>query len=123
MYDLDINKKYYISIDNWSQFFLQRSFTLQHMTNIIKDLDLEKEVSLQIDEDKDDDENLWIQRTFYFDYCLKNWKKGQSDIITSVGQITPNKMMDKIIDSCGKNNCKPIRIEFLGGEQSAYETD
>ena len=37
MYCLNINKKYYISINNWSQLLLQRSFTLQDMTNLIKD--------------------------------------------------------------------------------------
>lgn len=93
------------------------------MTNIIKDLHLEKEVSLHIDEDKDDDENLWTQRTLFFDYCFENWKKGCSDVVTSVGKIMPNEMMDKIIDSCGKNNCKPIRIKFIGCSQPAYETE
>jgi len=135
MYGLDINKKYYISIDNWSQLLLQRSFTLTDMANLIKDLHLEKEVSLNIDvnEPVGEDENMWIQRSLYFDYCLENVKKGQPDSIKSVGKIVPTEMMDKIIDSCGNDksiqdehvpiNCKSICIQFLSCTQSAYETE
>lgn len=123
MYGLNFNKKYYICINNWSQLFIQKSFTLSHMMNLIKDLHLEKEVSLNIDENIDEDENMWIQRTSYFDYCLENFKKGQPDIVKSVGKIMPTEIMDKIIAPCGKNNCKSILIKFLSSTQYAYETD
>lgn len=133
MYGLGINKKYYISIDNWSQLLLQRSFTLTDMANLIKDLHLEKEVSLTLNIDKDENENMWIQRSLYFDYCLENVKKGQPDIIKSVGKIMPTEMMDKIIVSSGNNksiqdvnlpiNCKSIHIKFITCTQSAYETE
>jgi len=142
MYGLDINKKYYISINNWSQLLLQSSFTLQNMINLIKDLNLEKEVSLNID--ICNSENIWIIMSLYFDYCLENFKKGQLDIIKSVGKIMPTEIMDKIIDSCRNNksihdenisikpiekindtksNCKSINIKFISCIQSAYETE
>ncbi len=73
-FGLAINKKIYISIDNWVQLMIQKSFTIKDMNSLIKDLHLETEVSL-IDEDEDehDDGNgkKWIQRNLFFDYCLK----------------------------------------------------
>jgi len=144
MYGLDINKKYYISVDNWLDLMLQETITIKDMNNIIKDLHLEKEVSLMNedkkkgkDEDEDVEEtrnlerNKWIQRQQFFDYCLGDFKKGrQRDTNTSslVVKLTPQssvKSVGKIItteiidDSCGKS----IRIKFLNRTQTAYETD
>lgn len=117
-FGLAINKKFYISIDNWVQLLIQKSFTIKDMNNLIKDLHLETEVSL-IDEDEDehDDGNgkKWIQRNLFFDYCLEDYKKGQLDI---VGKMIPNEIMETIIDSC---DCQSIRIHFLSCTQSAYE--
>ena len=82
---------------------------------------MEKEVSL------DEDENILFQK--YFDFCLENFKKGQLDIVKSVGKIIKTEIMDKIIDSCGNNkskqdeNCKSISIKFLNCTQTAYETE
>jgi hypothetical protein len=97
------------------------------MNNIIKDLHLENAVSL-IDEDVEKDEdvedrerNKWIQRNQFFDYCLEDCKKGQSDIVKSVGKIIPTEIMDNIIGSCGYD--KAIRFKFFNSTQSAYETD
>ena len=118
IFGLVINKTYYISIDNWATLMQQSSFTIKDMNTLIKDLDLEKEVFL-INEDEDENQNKWIQRNQFFDYCLKDCKKGQSDIVKSVGKIIPTEIMDKIIDSCGKS----IRIKFLNSTQTAYETD
>ena len=118
IFGLVINKTYYISIDNWATLMQQSSFTIKDMNTLIKDLDLEKEVFL-INEDEDENQNKWIQRNQFFDYCLEDCKKGQSDIVKSVGQIIPTEIMDKIIDSCGKS----IRIKFLNSTQTAYETD
>jgi len=150
MYGLDINKKYYISIDNWLELMQQETITINDMNNIIKDLHLEKEVSLMNEEKnkgKDDDEyteetrnlerNKWIQRQQFFDYCLGDFKKGrQWDTTTSslivkitpeysvksVGKIIPTEIIDEIIDdSCGYDNS--IRIKFFNSTQTAYETD
>ena len=118
IFGLVINKTYYISIDNWATLMQQSSFTIKDMNTLIKDLHLEKEVFL-INEDEDENENKWIQRNQYFDYCLEDCKKGQSDIVKSVGKIISTEIMDKIIDSCGKS----IRIQFLSCTQTAYETD
>lgn len=118
MFGLVINKTYYISIDNWATLMLQRSFTIKYMNTLIKDLHLEKEVFL-INEDEEENDNKWIQRNQFFDYCLEDCKKGQSDIVKSVGKIISSEIMDKIIDSCGKS----IRIQFLSCTQTAYETD
>ena len=118
MFGLVINKTYYISIDNWATLMQQSSFTIKDMNTLIKDLHLEKEVFL-INEDEEENDNKWIQRNQFFDYCLEDCKKGQSDIVKSVGQIIPTEIMDKIIDSCGKS----IRIKFLNSTQTAYETD
>ena len=146
MYGLDINKKYYISIDNWLELMQQETITINDMNNIIKDLHLEKEVSLMNEEKnkgKDDDEyteetrnlerNKWIQRQQFFDYCLGDFKKGrQWDTTTSslivkitpeysvksVGKIIPTEIID---DSYGYDNS--IRIKFLNSTQTAYETD
>jgi aspartokinase len=120
MFGLVINKTYYISLDNWATLIQQSSFTIKDMNNLIKDLHLEKEVSLMNeDEAEDENQNKWIQRNQYFDYCLEDCKKGQSDIIKSVGKTISSEIMDKIIDSCGKS----IRIQFLSCTQTAYETD
>ena len=150
MYGLDINKKYYISVDNWLELMQQETITIKDMNNIIKDLHLEKEVSLMNEEKKkckDDDEdveetrnlarNKWIQRQQFFDYCLEDFKKGrQWDTTTSslvvkitlqfsvksVGKIIPTEIIDEIIDdSCGYDNS--IRIKFFNSTQTAYETD
>ena len=118
MFGLVINKTYYISINNWAALMQESSFTIKDMNTLIKDLHLEKEVFL-INEDEEENDNKWIQRNQFFDYCLEDCKKGQSDIIKSVGKIIPSEMMDKIIDSCGKS----IRIQFLSCTQTAYETD
>ena len=145
MYGLDINKKYYISIDNWLELMQQETITINDMNNIIKDLHLEEKVSL-MNEDKtkcNDEEtinlarNKWIQRQQFFDYCLEDFKKGtQWDITTSslivnltlefsvksVGKIIPTEIIDKIIDdSCGYDNA--IRIKFFNSTQTAYKTD
>jgi len=114
IFGLVINKTYYISIDNWATLMQQSSFTIKDMNTLIKDLHLEKDVFL-INEDED----KWIQRNQYFDYCLEDLKKGQSDIVKSVGKIITSEIMDKIIDSSGKS----IRIQFLSCTQTAYETD
>ena len=150
MYGLDINKKYYISIDNWLELMVQESITIKDMNNIIKDLHLEKEVSLMNEEKnkcKDEDEDLeetrnlarnkWIQRQQFFDYCLQDFKKGRQwdtttsslvvklapqSSVKSVGKIIPTEIIDEIIDdSCGYDNS--IRIKFLNRTQTAYETD
>ena len=118
MFGLDINRTYYISMDNWATLMQQSSFTIKDMNTLIKDLHLEKEVFL-INEDEEENDNKWIQRNQFFDYCLEDCKKGQSDIIKSVGKIISTEIMDKIIDSCGKS----IRIQFLSCTQTAYETD
>jgi len=114
MFGLDINKKHYISIDNWATLMQQGSFTIKDMNNVIKDLHLENKVPL-IDEYEDDGENdnKWIQRNLFFDYCFK---KGG---VKSVGNIILKEMMDKIIDSGDKSR----RIKFLNITQTAYETD
>ena len=127
-FGLAINKKNYISIDNWGQLVNQLmrkdSFTIKDMNHLIKDLHLEKEVFL-IDEDEHEDEDgngkRWIQINQYFDYCLEDLKKGQSDLVKSVGKIIPPEIMDKIIDSCGHNDSKPICTNILGGTYYAYE--
>jgi hypothetical protein len=126
MYGLDINKKYYISIDNWLELMQQESITIKDMNNIIKDLHLEKEVSLMNEEKKkgkDEDEDLeearnlarnkWIQRQQFFDYCLQDFKKGRQwdtttsslvvklapqSSVKSVGKIIPTKIIDEITD-------------------------
>jgi len=118
MFGLVINKKYYISIDNWATLMQQSSFTIKDMNTLIKDLHLEKEVFL-INEEEEENENKWIQRNQFFDYCLEDCKKGQSDVVKSVGKIISSEIMDKIIDSSGKS----IRLQFLGCTQTAYETD
>ena len=118
IFGLVINKTYYISIDNWATLMQQSSFTIKDMNRLIKDLHLEKEVFL-INEDEEENENKWIQRNQFFDYCLEDCKKGQSDDVKSVGKIISSEIMDKIIDSCGKS----IRIQFLSCTQTAYETD
>ena len=61
MYGLDINNKYYISVDNWLELMQQETITIKDMNNIIKDLHLEKEVSLMNEEKKkckDEDESV-----------------------------------------------------------------
>ena len=150
MYGLDINKKYYISIDNWLELMQQETITIKDMNNIIKDLHLEKEVSLMNEDKKkgkDEDEdieasrnlarNKWIQRQQFFDYCLEDFKKGrQWDTTTSslivnitpqfsvksVGKIIPTEIIDEIIDdSCGYDNS--IRIKFFNSTQTAYKID
>ena len=118
MFGLDINKKHYISIDNWATLMGQKSFTIKDMNNVIKDLYLEKEVSL-MNEEADETEDKWVQRNLFFDYCLEDCKKGQLDVIKSVGNIIPTETMDEIIGSGGK----ATRIKFLNTTQSAYETD
>lgn len=136
MYGLNINKKYYISIDYWLELMQQETITIRDMNNIIKDLHLEKEVSL-MNEDEDEIRNKWIQRQQFFDYCLEDFKKGtQWDTTTSslivnitpqysvksVGKIIPTEIIDEIIDdSCGYDNA--IRIKFFNSTQTAYETD
>jgi len=146
MYGLDINKKYYISVDNWLELMQQETITIKDMNNIIKDLHLEKEVSLMNEEKKkckNDDEdveetrNKWIQRQQFFDYCLEDFKKGRQwdtatsslvvklapqSSVKSVGKIIPTEIIDEIIDdSCGYDNS--IRIKFFNSTQTAYETD
>ena len=118
MFGLVINKTYYISINNWAALMQESSFTIKDMNTLIKDLQLEKEVFL-INEDEEENDNKWIQRNQYFDYCLEDCKKGQSDIVKSVGKTISSEIMDKIIDSSGKS----IRIQFLSCTQTAYETD
>ena len=121
-FGLHINKNYYISIDNWSQLMLQDGISIKDMNNIIKDLHLEKDVSLINDEDENQNQNKWIQRNQFFDYCLEYWKKGQA--VKSVGKIIPVDIMDKIIHECGlPNRGKSIRIHFLSCSHTAYETD
>jgi hypothetical protein len=120
MFGLVANKTYYISIDNWATLMQQSSFTIKDMNTLIKDLHLEKEVFLiNEDEEKEENQNKWVQRNQFFDYCLEDCKKGQSDIVKSVGKIIPTEIMDKIIDSSSKS----IRIKFLSCTQTAYETD
>ena len=146
MYGLDINNKYYISVDNWLELMQQETITIKDMNNIIKDLHLEKEVSLMNEEKKkckNDDEdveetrNKWIQRQQFFDYCLQDFKKGRQwdtatsslvvklapqSSVKSVGKIIPTEIIDEIIDdSCGYDNS--IRIKFFNSTQTAYETD
>ena len=121
-FGLAINKKNYISIDNWGQLVLD--FTIKQMNDLLKDLHLETEVSL-IDEDEvehheDGNGEKWIQRNQFFYYCLEDCKKGRMDIVKSVGKIIPTEIMNKIIDSCGKDDCKPICIQ-LGCTKYAYE--
>ena len=136
MYGLDINKKYYISIDNWLELMQQETITIKDMNNIIKDLHLEKEVSL-MNEDEDETRNKWIQRQQFFDYCLEDFKKGTQwntatsslivkldpqSSVKSVGKIIPTEIIDEIIDdSCGYDNA--IRIKFFNSTQTAYKTD
>jgi len=146
MYGLDINKKYYISIDNWLELMQQETLTINDMNNIIKDLHLEKEVSLMNEEKKKGEDveetrniarNKWIQRQQFFDYCLQDFKKGRQwdtatsslivklapeSCVKSVGKIIPTEIIDEIIDdSCGYDNS--IRIKFFNSTQTAYETD
>ena len=142
MYGLDINKKYYISIDNWLELMQQETLTINDMNNIIKDLHLEKEVSVMNEEKKkgkdvEETRNKWIQRQQFFDYCLEDFKKGRQwdtatsslvvklapqSSVKSVGKIIPTEIIDEIIDdSCGYDNS--IRIKFLNSTQTAYETD
>ena len=150
MYGLDINNKYYISVDNWLELMQQETITIKDMNNIIKDLHLEKEVSLMNEEKKkckNDDEdveetrnlarNKWIQRQQFVDYCLQDFKKGRQwdtatsslvvklapqSSVKSVGKIIPTEIIDEIIDdSCGYDNS--IRIKFLNRTQTAYVTD
>ena len=118
MFGLVANKTYYISIDNWATLMQQSSFTIKDMNTLIKDLHLEKEVFL-INEDEEENQNKWIQRNQFFDYCLEDYKKGQSDVVKSVGKIITTEIMDKIIDSSSKS----IRVQFLSCTQTAYETD
>ena len=149
-YGLDVNKKCYISIDNWLELMQQENITINDMNNIIKDLHLEKEVSVMNEEKKkckDDDEdveetrnlarNKWIQRQQFFDYCLEDFKKGRQwdtatsslvvkltpqSSVKSVGKIITTEIIDEIIDdSCGYDNS--IRIKFFNSTQTAYETD
>jgi hypothetical protein len=123
-FGLAINKKIYISIDNWVQLLIQKKFTIKDMNKLIKDLHLETEVFLIEDEDEDEDEHddgngkKWIQRNLFFEYCLEDYKKGQLDNI--VGKMIPNEIMETIIDSC---DCQSIRIHFLSCTQSAYEKE
>jgi hypothetical protein len=114
-FGLAINKKNYISIDNWSQLVHQLiDREIKDFNNMIKDLHLVTEVSL-IDEDEDGmNEKKWIQLNRYFDYCLEDLKKGQSDLVKSVGKIIPT----EIIDSCDR---KPICYNILGSTYYAYE--
>ena len=142
MYGLDINKKYYISIDNWLELMQQETLTINDMNNIIKDLHLEKEVSVMNEEKKkgedvEETRNKWIQRQQFFDYCLEDFKKGRQwdtatsslvvklapqSSVKSVGKIIPTEIIDEIIDdSCGYDNS--IRIKFFNSTQTAYETD
>ena len=146
MYGLDINKKYYISVDNWLELMQQETITIKDMNNIIKDLHLEKEVSLMndekkkgkdADEDVEESRNKLIQRQQFFDYCLQDFKKGRQwdtatsslvvklapqSSVKSVGKIIPTEIIDEIIDdSCGYDNS--IRIKFFNSTQTAYETD
>ena len=146
MYGLDVNKKCYISIDNWLELMQQENITINDMNNIIKDLHLEKEVSVMneekkkgedIEETRNLERNKWIQRQQFFDYCLEDFKKGrqwdtatsslvvklnQQSSVKSVGKIIPTEIIDEIIDdSCGYDNS--IRIKFLNSTQTAYETD
>ena len=150
MYGLDINKKYYISVDNWIDLMLQETITIKVMNNIIKDLHWEKEVSLMneekkkgkdeaedVEETRNLERNKWIQRQQFFDYCLQDFKKGRQwdtntsslvvklapqSNVKSVGKIIPTEIIDEIIDdSCGYDNA--IRIKFLNHTQTAYETD
>jgi len=125
-FGLAINKKNYLSIENWSQLVHQlihrETFTIKDMNNMMKDLHLETEVSL-IDEDEDEhedwiNEKKWIKINRFFDYCLEDLKKGQSDIVKSVGKIVPTEIMDKIIDSCDR---KPICTNPFSGTYYAYE--
>jgi hypothetical protein len=142
MYGLDINKKYYISVDNWLELMVQESITIKDMNNIIKDLHLEKEVSLMNEEKnkgkdveatRNLERNKWIQRQQFFDYCLGDFKKGRQwdtttsslvvklapqSSVKSVGKIIPTEIID---DSCGYDNA--IHIKFLNSTQTAYETD
>jgi hypothetical protein len=125
---------------------LQETITIKDMNNIIKDLHLEKEVSLMNEEKKNGkdeaedveetrnlERNKWIQRQQFFDYCLGDFKKGRqwdtntSSLVVklapqysvkSVGKIIPTEIID---DSCGYDNS--IRIKFLNRTQTAYETD
>ena len=145
-YGLNVNKKCYISIDNWLELMTQDSITINDMNNIIKDLHLEKEVSVMSEEKKKGEDieetrnlarNKWIQRQQFFDYCLQDVKKGRQwdtstsslivklapeSSVKSVGKIIPTEIMDEIIDdSCGYDNA--IRIKFLNRTQTAYETD
>jgi hypothetical protein len=81
---------------------------------------LETEVSL-IDEDEEEEDGngkKWIQINRFFDYCLEDLKKGESDLVKSVGKIIPTEIMDKIIDSCDR---KPICTNIFGGTYYAYE--
>ena len=146
MYGLDINNKYYISVDNWLELMQQETLTINDMNNIIKDLHLEKEVSVMneekkkgedIEETRNLERNKWIQRQQFFDYCLEDFKKGRQwdtatsslvvklapqSCVKSVGKIIPTEIIDEIIDdSCGYDNS--IRIKFLNSTQTAYETD
>ena len=146
MYGLDINNKYYISVDNWLELMVQETITIKDMNNIIKDLHLEKEVSLMneekkkgkdeaedVEETRNLERNKWIQRQQFFDYCLQDFKKGRQwdtatsslvvklapqSSVKSVGKIIPTEIID---DSCGYDNS--IRIKFLNRTQTAYETD
>uniref|UniRef100_A0A6C0HKB3 Uncharacterized protein n=1 Tax=viral metagenome TaxID=1070528 RepID=A0A6C0HKB3_9ZZZZ len=112
-FGLAINKKNYISMDNWSQLVHQLvDREIKYINNMIKDLHLETEVSL-IDEDGIN-EKKWIQMNRYFDYCLEDLKKGQSDLVKSVGKIIPT----EIIDTCDR---KPICCNIFGGTYYAYE--
>ena len=151
-YGLNVNKKCYISIDNWLELMTQDSITINDMNNIIKDLHLEKEVSLMNEEKKkgkDDDgdveeeetrnlgRNKWIQRQQFFDYCLQDFKKGRQwdtstsslivklapqSSVKSVGKIIPTEIMDEIIDDSCAYD-NSIRIKFHNSTQTAYETD
>ena len=142
MYGLDVNKKCYISIDNWLELMQQENITINDMNNIIKDLHLEKEVSVMneekkkgedIEETRNLERNKWIQRQQFFDYCLEDFKKGRQwdtstsslivklapeSSVKSVGKIIPTEIID---DSCGYDNA--IRLKFLNRTQTAYETD
>lgn len=142
MYGLNVNKKCYISVDNWLELMTQDSITINDMNNIIKDLHLEKEVSLMseekkkckdVEETRNLERNKWIQRQQFFDYCLQDFKKGRQwdtstsslvvklapeSSVKSVGKIIPTEIID---DSCGYDNA--IRIKFLNRTQTAYETD
>lgn len=141
-YGLNVNKKCYISVNNWLELMTQDSITIHDMNNIIKDLHLEKEVSVMSEEKKKGEDieetrnlarNKWIQRQQFFDYCLQDFKKGRQwdtttsslivklapeSSVKSVGKIIPTEIMD---DSCGYDNA--IRIKFFNRTQTAYETD